>query len=136
MFSFHYREIQFYLKFEAQKVNLLNCTDFTPEIGFSSITNKIEDHINFKNLTEFFIKNDFNLHDVDILLIMRRIDLEGDGKISKECFKFAITPKISLYDKKNTTLEQVSENFMKTRGNQNESLKNSSSVHDLIKIIG
>lgn len=124
------------MKFEVQKVNLLNCTDFTAEIGFSDITNKREDHINFKNLKEFFIKNDFNLHDVDILLIMRRIDLEGDGKISKECFKFAITPKLSLYDKKNTTLEQVSENFMKTRENLNEGLKNTSKVQDLIKIIG
>jgi hypothetical protein len=131
-----FREIEFYLKFETQKINLLNCSDFTPDIGFNEIINKNDDHINFRNLQEFFIKNDFKVENINILLIMRRIDLEKEGKISRDCFKFALTPKLSLYEKKNSILKESCENFRAIKDNKNSSLKNSSNIQDLIKIIG
>lgn len=101
------REINFYIKFEKEKLNLISYSNFDIFHIFQSLALRDREEIGFEDLKVFFFKNSFEIKDNDILLILRRIDLNGDGKIEFHEFENAFLPKTKFVkEKENKDLNQ------------------------------
>jgi len=98
------REIQFYIKFERQKRNLLKSVDYDGFRLFSSLAIRNKEEIGFEDLKVFFMKNSYEINDFDIVLMLRRIDLNGDGKIDFNEFEDAFLPKNKYSNEKQNSM--------------------------------
>ena len=116
------REILFYVKFDRPKKNLLKTVDDDLFTLFSSLALRNKNEIGFEDLKVFFMKNSYEINDNDIILMLRRIDLNGDGKIDKNEFEDAFFPKNKYSNKKNNSFlkKKTKETLEKTKKSQKE----------------
>ena len=124
------REIQFYIKFEKDRQNLLNSVDSDLIHVFQSLALRAKQEIGFEDLKVFFMKNSYEVKDNEIVLILRRIDLNGDGKIDFHEFEDAFLPKNRFLNEKlpnklNKNAVSSEKNYKKTLGEKCEIYKNS-----------
>ena len=68
------------------------------------------------------MKNSYEINDNDIILMLRRIDLNGDGKIDKNEFEDAFFPKNKYSNQKNNSFlkKKTKETLEKTKKSQKE----------------
>ena len=116
------REILFYVKFDRPKKNLLKTVDDDLFTLFSSLALRNKNEIGFEDLKVFFMKNSYEINDNDIILMLRRIDLNGDGKIDKNEFEDAFFPKNKYSNQKNNSFlkKKTKETLEKTKKSQKE----------------
>eukprot|EP00347_Sterkiella_histriomuscorum_P004864 403358796 len=85
-------EISFNRKCEDLKQRIHSCKEFSEEKAFLSIDDWNYGYIDKTNLKYFLRKHGHIASTADILKIIRRMDLDGDARLSKQEFYEAIRP--------------------------------------------
>ena len=85
-------EIHFYRITEAQKQALESNKQFDYQHAFAEIDDWNYGFIDPKNLKVFMRKHGVIMDMMDIMAIIRRMDLDGDARISKEEFIQGMMP--------------------------------------------
>ena len=75
---------------EHYKVEMANQRDFSLFDAFASVDIYATGYIDYTNLRAFFKSQGKNVTDEDIIAIIRRLDRDGDGKVSCEEFVHSI----------------------------------------------
>ena len=66
--------------------------DYTDDALYKSIDDWGYGFVDSKNLPTFFRKNGLNPTENDVVAIIRRLDLDADGKLTKEELIAGLTP--------------------------------------------
>lgn len=74
------------------KQRIHSCKEFSEEKAFLSIDDWNYGYIDKSNLKNFLRKHNQTTTTADILKIIRRMDLDGDARLSKQEFYDAIRP--------------------------------------------
>lgn len=80
------REIAFNRAVEELKQRLESCKEFDYEKAFYSIDDWAYGYVDRKNLKSFFRKHGQLTTNEDVIAIIRRMDLDGDARLSKQEF--------------------------------------------------
>ena len=88
----YFSEINFHLIIEQQKKDLENCSDFSARRAFKAIDELQYKFINEANLKIFLRKMGHQVVKKELVCILRRLDLDGDSKISFSEFAEGIKP--------------------------------------------
>jgi hypothetical protein len=91
------KEIDFFRKIELLKEDLVSRYDFTTLDAFKSIDVDRFGWINHDSIYFFLKRNHYYVSDDDVMAILRRIDLDGLGKITYADFVDSILPIDPLY---------------------------------------
>ena len=86
------KEVHYHLKVEHEKKTLERQIDFSTVAAFSVIDQNKHGYIDFQTLSKFFSKFKKDVKKSDITAIIRRMDLDADGKITFREFSHGITP--------------------------------------------
>lgn len=85
-------EIKFHLILEQLKKELESCSDFSSRRAFKAMDELNYNFINEANLKIFLRKMGHHVVKKELVAILRRLDLDGDSKISYHEFIEAIKP--------------------------------------------
>jgi Ca2+-binding EF-hand superfamily protein len=77
-----YREIHYHVKVEIEKKTLERQEDFNTVSSFTIIDDHRQGYLDFENLKRYLTKFKRDVKKPDLNSIIRRMDLDGDGKIS------------------------------------------------------
>lgn len=78
-----YKEIVFARQLETLKMKLYSNKAFDIQAAFNSIDDWAYGYIDHKNLKNFMRKHGYVSSEQDIIAVIRRIDLDGDARISE-----------------------------------------------------
>lgn len=87
-----YREMHYHLKVEQEKKTLERQVDFSTVAAFTVIDQQRHGYIDFEALRKFLCKFKKDIKKTDINSIIRRMDVDADGKITFREFSHGITP--------------------------------------------
>lgn len=79
-------EINFHIKADLFKQQLKNSYDFTLKGAFTAIDDWSYGYLDFRNLKAFLQKIGYIATKRELVCILRRLDTDGDGRISYEEF--------------------------------------------------
>lgn len=85
-------EVKIHRESEDLKQQLASMNDYTDESLYKSIDDWGYGYVDQKNLPTFFKKNKLNPTDADVEAIIRRLDLDADGKLTQEELIAGCTP--------------------------------------------
>ena len=77
-----HREIHYHVKVEIEKKTLERQEDFNTVSSFTIIDDHRQGYLDFENLKRYLTKFKRDVKKPDLNSIIRRMDLDGDGKIS------------------------------------------------------
>ena len=86
------KEMTFHKKIEKIKQHISICADFDYESGFKAIDDWGYGYIDFNNLRRFLRKWDYAPLNKELSAIIRRLDLDGDGRLNFDEFVEGIRP--------------------------------------------
>ena len=86
------KEIEIHRKSELLKQELASSSDFSLDGCYKSIDDWGYGWVDQRNLKSFFRNNKYNATDEECIAIIRRLDLDADGKLTKEEFGEGIKP--------------------------------------------
>lgn len=90
------REINFHVRVEKNKRDLSLRYDWTPHAGFETIDSLREYVLNHRNIQSFLRLNGFIATDGEVISMIRRIDSDGDNRVTLEEFMDATRPAVPL----------------------------------------
>lgn len=77
-----YREVRYHLKFEHMKRALMNQYDYTAKKAFQAIDDWNYGYLDYSNLKKFLRSCGVVCTKHEIMSILRRFDMDGDGKVN------------------------------------------------------
>ena len=86
------REMHYHLKVESEKKTLERQVDFSTVAAFTVIDQQKHGYLDFEALRKFLSKFKKDVKKSDVTSILRRMDLDADGKITFREFSHGITP--------------------------------------------
>ena len=86
------REVHYHLKVESEKKTLERQVDFSTVAAFTVIDQQKHGYLDFEALRKFLSKFKKDVKKSDVTSILRRMDLDADGKITFREFSHGITP--------------------------------------------
>ena len=90
------REINFHVRVEKNKRDLALRYDWTARAGFETVDSLREYVLNHRNIQSFLRLNGFIATDGEVISIIRRIDSDGDNRVTLDEFLDALRPAIPL----------------------------------------
>lgn len=84
--------MHYHLKVEQEKKTLERQVDFSTVAAFSVIDQSRHGYIDFESIRKFLSKFKKDVKKSDVNSIIRRMDLDADGKITFREFAHGITP--------------------------------------------
>lgn len=87
-----YREMHYHLKVEGEKKTLERQVDFSTVAAFTVIDQQRHGYLDFEAIRKFLSKFKKEVSKSDVNSIIRRMDVDADGKISFREFSHGITP--------------------------------------------
>lgn len=90
------REINFHVRLEQLKRELNLRYDWTPRAAFDTIDSLRDYTLNHRNIQTFLRLNGFVATDAEIIAIIRRLDSDGDNKVTIDEFADATKPAIPV----------------------------------------
>ena len=90
------REISFHVRTEKGKRELALRYDWTPRAAFETIDSLREYHLNQRNIQSFLRINGFLATDGEVISMIRRLDSDGDSKVTLEEWVDALRPAVPL----------------------------------------
>ena len=88
----HFREIMLNRKQEDLGQKIHSCKDFTEEKAFASVDDWNYGYVDRVNLKNFLRKHGSAITTTDVLKNIRRMDLDGDARLTKKEFLDSIRP--------------------------------------------
>lgn len=86
------KEVHYHLKVESEKKTLERQVDFSTVAAFTVIDQQRHGYIDFESIRKFLAKFKKEVRKSDVAAIIRRMDLDADGKITFREFSHGITP--------------------------------------------
>ncbi len=102
------KEMKYHLKIENMKYKLENEYDFPVSSAFKAVDDWNYKYIDEKNLRSFFRNTGYLPSKAELAAIIRRFDLDGDAKISKEEFHEGIH---SALNKKKVKKQKMNKSY-------------------------
>lgn len=90
------REINFHVRSEKGKRDLALRYDWTPRAAFETVDSLREYYLNHRNIQSFLRINGFLATDGEVISVIRRLDSDGDNRVSLDEFADALRPAVPL----------------------------------------
>jgi hypothetical protein len=87
------KELRFFKEQEKLKADLVTRFDFTIQSMFREIDDWNYKYIDMKNIKRFLIKTSVYPEDSQLKAIIRRLDSDGDARLSFKEYNLAVVPK-------------------------------------------
>jgi Ca2+-binding EF-hand superfamily protein len=85
-------EIELHKASEDLKQKLESSMDFTEDALYTTVDDWGYGFVDQRNLKSFFRNNKYKATDQDCVAIIRRLDLDGQSKLTKDEFLMGLTP--------------------------------------------
>lgn len=86
------KEMHYHLKVEGEKKTLERQVDFSTVAAFTVLDQQRRGYIDFESIRKFMVKYKKEVSKADVNAIIRRMDVDADGKITFREFSHGITP--------------------------------------------
>jgi Ca2+-binding EF-hand superfamily protein len=90
------KELRFFRDQERLKAELVQRFDFSMQAMFKEIDDWNYKYIDIKNLKRFLMKTSVYPDDASLKAILRRLDTDGDARLSFREFTMAVQPQLAL----------------------------------------
>lgn len=90
------REINYHVRIEKVKRELSLRYDWTPRSAFETVDSLREYHLNQRNIASFLRLNGFVATESELIAMVRRLDSDGDNRVTLEEFAEGLRPSIPL----------------------------------------